>query len=1184
MADGSLIFDTRLDDKGLKSGLERLGGVGKAAMLGIGTAIAGASAALAGFGAYATKVGSGFSASMSEVAAISGATGEELRLLTARALEMGSKTKFSASESADALKYLALAGWDANQSISALPKVLNLAQAGGLNLAYASDLVTDSMSALGLSFSDLDIFVDQLAITSSKANTSVAQLGEGILTVGGTAKSLSGGTRELNTALGILADNGIKGSEGGTALRNAILALSAPTDTVAKYMKDLGLEVADASGKMRPLAEIMGDLDNILSDMTEMQKTQVLNNIFKATDLKSINALMGTSVERWEELGEAIENSSGAAEKMGQIMNDNLSGDIAIMKSALEGLGIAAFQGLDTPLRSVTQNITGYIDELAKSMLSVDDIRQQMLDAGASIEFVNNELSNMDTSKMIGGFEGLAVKLGDVIASLLTDIISQLPRFLELGIQIIQLTVNGINESLPTIIPAAISMIGILISGIAQTIPLLIDSATQIVSNLAKFITDNSSGMVASAIDLIMIIGESIISATPVLIGAAISIILALVDGLMNNLPMIIETVPKMINDFSSAIYSQLPTLVMAGIQIILMIAQGLIQAIPTLIANIPQIILAIVNVFTLYNWISIGNNLIIGIKNGALAFKGNIVSAIKGIGTNIYDSIRYVLNGGSVKLIGQNMFLAIKEGALFIKNLAVNSIKTVATSITDGVKSILSFEKFKVIGDDVVKGIGHGILNAKDWIWGVVTGFATDILDGFKSFFKIKSPSRVMRDEVGKPIVEGIAVGIEREQSNLNKTIISMSEEMLGKAKEEAKDYKEVGSLYSQFMKEGIEKNADKSINAVTKLVNDQMGAYIEALESQKKEVSKAYSRAKNEEIKTINKENEETIKAYEKAGKEVIAAYTAAINDGVKEVQKEITAEVQRITAEAQKQYDEIIKKKEDMQSKLADFGELFIIDKESGQAVIQNINEQIDAIQRYDEVLSKLKNKGASDEFLQEVTKLGIEEGTKFGQALLELTDNQFEQYQSKWNEKQKLARDVASKFYKDQLDTLEADFVNKLDASLKNVPKIVENVGINAIQGMIDGMDSRKGAAIGKAREIADAIIAEMKRAMDIHSPSRVMRDLIGKNIVKGIEVGIDEEKRNLINKMKSLVEISKEEMSMKILGGSKNPSRHIEIHNTNDKGVKQEINIYQPVKSPAEMMREAKRIGKELAYG
>ena len=167
------------------------------------------------------------------------------------AKEMGSKTAFSASECAEALNYLALAGYDTQEMADTLPTVLNLAAAGGLDLASASDMVTDAMSALGMETSEADTMVDQMAKTASSTNTSVGQLGEGILTIGATAKSVKGGTAELNTALGILANNGIKGAEGGTHLRNVILSLQNPTDGARKTMESLGVSVYDSEGNMR---------------------------------------------------------------------------------------------------------------------------------------------------------------------------------------------------------------------------------------------------------------------------------------------------------------------------------------------------------------------------------------------------------------------------------------------------------------------------------------------------------------------------------------------------------------------------------------------------------------------------------------------------------------------------------------------------------------------------------------------------------------------------------------------------------------------------------------------------------------------------------------------------------------------------------------------------------------------
>ena len=218
---------------------------------------------LAALGTGATTVAANFEKGMSQVAATMGMTAEEINggseafeSLKQAAMDAGKSTQFSASESAEALNYLALAGYDAEKAIETLPTVLNLAASGGLELGYASDVMTDAMSSLGLSTNQAENFVDQLAKTASKSNTSVGQLGEAILTVGGTAKVLAGGTTELNTALGILADNGIKGAEGGTALRNIILALTPSTDKAVAAFKKLGVETYDANGNLSLLMKL----------------------------------------------------------------------------------------------------------------------------------------------------------------------------------------------------------------------------------------------------------------------------------------------------------------------------------------------------------------------------------------------------------------------------------------------------------------------------------------------------------------------------------------------------------------------------------------------------------------------------------------------------------------------------------------------------------------------------------------------------------------------------------------------------------------------------------------------------------------------------------------------------------------------------------------------------------------
>lgn len=343
----------------LAGGLRSAAGtIGKVFSVAAKTAAVGFSAATAGvvaFGKSAISAGSQFDSSMAQVAATMGTTVDQIGNLRDFAMEMGAKTAFSATEAADALNYMALAGYDSNEAMQALPNVLNLAAAGSIDLAYASDMVTDAQSALGLTMDESAQLVDKMAMASSKSNTSVAQLGEAILTVGGTAKNLAGGTTELSTALGILADNGVKGAEGGTALRNVILSLSAPTDTAADALDALGVSVFDAQGNMRSLNDIFGDLNTSLSAMTQGEQTQVLNKIFNKVDLKSVNALLANTGERFDELSGYIDNATGAAEKMAATQLDNLNGDVTLFKSALEGAQIVISDALTPYLRDFVQ-------------------------------------------------------------------------------------------------------------------------------------------------------------------------------------------------------------------------------------------------------------------------------------------------------------------------------------------------------------------------------------------------------------------------------------------------------------------------------------------------------------------------------------------------------------------------------------------------------------------------------------------------------------------------------------------------------------------------------------------------------------------------------------------------------------------------------------------------------------
>lgn len=351
---------------------------------GVGQKFLPVTAAVGALGTTAVKTTADFDSSMSQVQATMGITKDSMSDLNGASVntmdalrdlakQMGAETAFSASECADAMNYLALAGYDTQEIYDTLPTVLNLAAAGDIDLASASDMVTDAMSALGMETSEADTMVDQMAKTASLTNTSVAQLGEGILTIGATARTVKGGTAELNAALGILANNGIKSAEGGTHLRNVILSLQNPTDKAAAQMEALGISVYDSEGNMRSLNDILGDLNTSMEGMTAQEKSNIIGQIFNKTDLSAVNALLANTGDTWDSLQQSIADSGGAAQQMADTQLDNLSGQLTLLKSALEGLAISFGEILMPAVRAVVEKVQVFVDKLN----SLDDAQKQ---------------------------------------------------------------------------------------------------------------------------------------------------------------------------------------------------------------------------------------------------------------------------------------------------------------------------------------------------------------------------------------------------------------------------------------------------------------------------------------------------------------------------------------------------------------------------------------------------------------------------------------------------------------------------------------------------------------------------------------------------------------------------------------------------------------------------------------
>lgn len=357
--------------------------LGNTAKLAAGKAADAAVNAVKNFASSSLSLSKDFNSSVSQIAATMGLNMQEFAKQTGEvdtayghfagnlkefAQYMGANTAFTATQASEALNYMALAGYNAQQSMEMLPNVLNLAAAGGMDLAMASDMVTDAQTAFGLSAWETQRMIDQMAVTASTTNTSVSQLGEAFLTVGAYGRQLSGGTAELSMLLGALADNGIKGAEGGTHLRNVIRALATPTDEAAKRLKKLGVSVYDSNGDLRDMTAIFSDLNDSMLGKTAEQRNEILSDIFNATDLAAINALLGTSSDRWQEILTAILGADGAAQEMADTQLDNLAGDITKLSSAFDGLRLIVGDSMEQTLRPFVQTLTNGVGRITTAL------------------------------------------------------------------------------------------------------------------------------------------------------------------------------------------------------------------------------------------------------------------------------------------------------------------------------------------------------------------------------------------------------------------------------------------------------------------------------------------------------------------------------------------------------------------------------------------------------------------------------------------------------------------------------------------------------------------------------------------------------------------------------------------------------------------------------------------------
>ncbi|MBE1302941.1 phage tail tape measure protein [Clostridium botulinum] len=794
MADGSIVIDTRIDSSGAEKGIGKLNSIAKAGAKGFGIAVAGVATAVGGLSIAAIKVGMGFEEGMSKVQAISGATGEEIKLLTDKAKEMGAKTKFSAGESAQAFQYMAMAGWKTGDMLNGIDGIMNLAAASGEDLALVSDIVTDALTAFGMSAKDSAQFADLLASAASNSNTNVSMLGESFKYVAPVAGALGHSAKDTAFALGLMANAGIKGSQSGTALRASLTNLAQPSKQMAEEMDRLGISLVDSNGKVKEGKALYDELRQKFSGLTDAQKTQSAATIFGKEAMSGMLSIINASEGDYNNLYNSLTNSAGAAENMAKTMQNNLAGSIEQLGGGLETLGLTAYDKFKEPMKDAIDTATEAVDSLVDSLSngqlgeSVDKIAVSF---GKLIEKLSESVTNwlpkiidalawiMDNASFIvSGIAGIGTALMVLnVANMIMGLVEAFKAFKAAneGATVAQWLLNAAMAANP--IGLVVSIIAGLIAGIIvlwntnedfrnaviDAWNAILGAAQTVWGGIVNFFTVDIPAAWQSLLDFF--------NGVPGWFADLWTTIQqAFVDGWNAIVNFFTQTIPQWISSVGEW-FNELPHLIGYALGYALgTIVKWGVDTWNYLVTNVPIWINNVVNFFAtlpgrIWTWLV---NTINRIVNwGQQTYTNMVNAATRAINATIQW---FTTLPGRIWTWLVNTISRVAEFAVNLASRAREAGANMVTNIVEAVRNLPS--RFLEIGRNIVEGVWNGITGMAGWIRDRVNGFFSGIVDGAKDALGIHSPSRVFRDQVGKYMAQGVGVGFSEETKNIKRSM----------------------------------------------------------------------------------------------------------------------------------------------------------------------------------------------------------------------------------------------------------------------------------------------------------------------------------------------------------------------------------------------------------------------------